>query len=402
MRYRFLFLIVSMLSVFVFSQNTEENYTFYQEAIQQIKKDNGKSIKIYEYLINNATNPEHKINYQLDLIKLKIYVSKDVEAIDIFFAIQDEIESLKNREIEDKYNIIGADLAQYLGFNQYSQKLLKKVKSKDKEWIDSIHHKFLDLRTDLAMNSFPTSPIQSEIDAHTTIDSLNNTINEVEKFIFLKKLKNYYLKKNSLEKYAIYNTQLTKLNEQLKVEKKGTKNHLVNKLLEQNRIRLAKENRNIKNLSYVFSAVLVGLILFVIFYKKKEKVEETITKPNLISDKVENEILIKLDHFEHNKGYLNPHITIVLLAKELDTNVKYLSSILNNSKQKSFNNYINELRIEYIVKCLQEDHKFRLYKVSHLATLSGFASQSSFTTFFKLVTGTTPSVFIKNLTDNED
>lgn len=111
-----------MLSVFVFSQNTEENNTFYQEAIQQIKKDNGKSIKIYEYLINNATNPEHKINYQLDLIKLKIYVSKDVEAIDIFFAIQDEIESLKNREIEDKYNIIGADLAQYLGFNEYFQK----------------------------------------------------------------------------------------------------------------------------------------------------------------------------------------------------------------------------------------------------------------------------------------
>ena len=122
MRYRSLFLIVSMLSVFVFSQNTEENNTFYQEAIQQIKKDNGKSIKIYEYLINNATNPEHKINYQLDLIKLKIYVSKDVEAIDIFFAIQDEIESLKNREIEDKYNIIGADLAQYLGFNEYFQK----------------------------------------------------------------------------------------------------------------------------------------------------------------------------------------------------------------------------------------------------------------------------------------
>ncbi|WP_415542192.1 hypothetical protein [Empedobacter stercoris] len=84
-------------------------------------------------------------------------------------------------------------------------------------------------------------------------------------------------------------------------------------------------------------------IFFLIFYKKKDKQEESISKPNLISDKVENEILIKLERFEHNKGYLNPHITIVLLAKEQDTNVKYLSSILNNSKQKSFNNYINEL-----------------------------------------------------------
>lgn len=388
-----------MLSVFSFSQNTEENNTFYQEAIQQIKKDNGKSIKIYEYLINNATSPEQKLNYELDLIKIKVYVSKDVEALDLYFAIQSEVEALDNQEIEDKYTIIGADLSQYLGFKEHSEKLYKKVKSKDKKWINSVHYKFLDLRTDLSINSISANPIQSVNQAIAVNDSLNAAVNEVERFIFLKKLRSFYLKNNSLEKYAYYNTQLSALNERLNVEKKGTRNHLVNKLLEQNKIRIAEQNKNIQKLSVIFSVVLLAMILFVLFYKKK--VEEITVKPNLISDKVENEILVKLQNFEKNKGYLNPTITITILAKDLDTNVKYLSSILNKTKQKSFNNYINELRIEYIVKCLKEDKKFRLYKVSHLATLSGFVSQSSFTTFFKLVTGITPSVFIKNLTENE-
>lgn len=402
MVYRFVFWIVFVLPIFGFSQNIEENNTFYQEAIQQIKKDNGKSIKIYEYLINNATNPEQKLNYELDLIKIKVYVSKDVEALDLYFAIQPEVEAVENQEIKDKYNIIGADLSQYLGFKEHSEKLYRKVRSKDKKWINSVHHKFLDLRTDLSINSISANPIQSEVKANAVVDSLHSTTNDVERFMFLKKLRTYYLKNNSLEKFADYNTQLSALNERLNVDKKGTRNHLVNKLLEQNKVRLAKENKNIQTLSLIFSVVLIAMILFVIFYKKKVKVEETISKPNLISDKVENEILIKLETFEKNKGYLNPNITITILAKDLDTNVKYLSSILNNIKQKSFNNYINELRIEHIVKCLKEDKKFRLYKVSHLATLSGFVSQSSFTTFFKLVTGITPSLFIKNLTENED
>lgn len=392
------FLLVFSFSIFCFSQSVDENNTFYQEAIQQIRKDNGKSIKIYEYLINNAKNPEQKLNYELDLIKIKVFVSKDIEALDIYFGIQSEVEELDNTEIKDRYCIIGSDLASYLGFKDYSEKLYKKVKSKDEKWLNSIHHKFLDLRKDLSVYSNIKSQIQSELHANVVIDSLNKTTNDVERFIFLKRLKTYYLTTNSLEKFADYNSQLTSLNERLNVEKRSARNHLVNKLLEQNKLRIDKEDKNIQTLSIISSVILLGFIACLIFYKKKVNTIKT----NLISDKVENEILVKLETFEKNRGFLNQNITITTLAKELDTNVKYLSSILNNVKQKSFNNYINELRIEYIIKCLKEDKKFRLYKVSHLATLSGFASQSSFTTFFKLVTGTTPSVFIKKMTENED
>ena len=64
--------IVLFFSVFCFSQKNEENKTFYKEALTQIKNDDDKGTKIYEYLISNSTNEIQKLNYQLDLIKINI------------------------------------------------------------------------------------------------------------------------------------------------------------------------------------------------------------------------------------------------------------------------------------------------------------------------------------------
>ena len=399
---KFVYFIVLLFSISCYSQNSEENNTFYNEAIQQIKTDNNKTIRIYEYLINNSTSNFQKLNYQLDLIKIKVYVSKDIEALELFFSIEPEIISTDNQELKDKYYIIGSDLAHYLGFKKQAKKMQAQVKSNDKDWINSIHHKFIDLRYDLAINANIIKPISSENQAILLQDSLPKISNEVEKFILVKKLQSFYLKKNDLQNYAVYNRKLNELNDRLTIEKKVTRNYLANKLLEKQKAQQVIDDKNLTLLSIIFSVVLLGLILFTIFYKKKKvEMDSSINKTNMISDRVESQILERLEAFEKSKGYLNPTISIAILAKELDTNVKYLSSILNNIKQKSFNNYINELRIYYIVNCLTEDKKYRLYKISHLAKLSGFVSQSSFTTFFKLITGITPSVFIKKLNDNE-
>lgn len=399
---KFVYLIVLLLSISCYSQNVEENNTFYNEAIQQIKIDNNKSIRIYEYLINNSTSNFQKLNYQLDLIKIKVYVSKDIEALELFFSMEPEILSSDNQELKDKYYIIGSDLAYYLGFKKQAQKMQKQVKSDDKAWINSIHHKFVDLRYDLAINAIITKPISTENEATLLQDSLPKISNEVEQFILIKKLQSFFLKQNNLENYAVYNRKLNELNDRLTIEKKITRNYLANKLLEKQKAQQIVDDKNLRLLSTIFSAILLALILAVILFKKKKvEIDSSAIKTNMISDRVESQILERLEAFEKSKGYLNPTISIAILAKELDTNVKYLSSILNNIKQKSFNNYINELRIAYIVNCLKEDKKYRLYKISHLAKLSGFVSQSSFTTFFKLITGITPSIFIKKLNDDE-
>ena len=117
----------------------------------------------------------------------------------------------------------------------------------------------------------------------------------------------------------------------------------------------------------------------------------------VIPEKTENMILSKLDLFEKSKEVTDPHLSLAVLAKKLDTNSKYLSEIINKHKQKNFSNYLNELRVKYIVDKLQNNPEYLQYKTSYLAEEAGFASRTTFTTIFKNVTGTSPSQFIDQL-----
>ncbi len=154
--------IVLFFSVFCFSQKNEENKTFYKEALTQIKNDDDKGTKIYEYLISNSTNEIQKLNYQLDLIKINIYKSKNSEALDLYFAIETDVFAKDDTELKDNYFIVGSDLAYYLGFKDYSKKLYDQIETNDKKRIKEIQRKFLDLRNDLSINSIIARPIQSE------------------------------------------------------------------------------------------------------------------------------------------------------------------------------------------------------------------------------------------------
>jgi hypothetical protein len=229
---RFIYLLVLFFSVYCFSQDVEENNAFYKEAVEKLKIDNSKSIKIYEYLINNSANTIQKLNYQLDLVKIKVYVSKDTEALDIFFAIEPEVLASNNQELKDRYYLIGSDLFYYLGFKEESKKLLNKVKTKDSSWINDTRNKFINLKYDLSFSPIISKKINNLNEANATIDSLQ-IANEVERFILLKRIQNYFLSTNSLKEYAIYTSQLNELAERLNVEKKTTQNYLVNKLIDQ-------------------------------------------------------------------------------------------------------------------------------------------------------------------------
>jgi AraC-like DNA-binding protein len=81
----------------------------------------------------------------------------------------------------------------------------------------------------------------------------------------------------------------------------------------------------------------------------------------------------------------------------LGTNSKYLNEILKIYKDKTFSQYINDLRIDYITKLLYEEPKSREYKISYLAEICGFSSREVFAVAFKKKMGISPSYFIENL-----
>ena len=105
-------------------------------------------------------------------------------------------------------------------------------------------------------------------------------------------------------------------------------------------------------------------------------------------------LLRKLDRFEASEKFTNPNMSLSLLATMLKTNPNYLSETINQHKQMNFNSYINKLRIDYICRKIIHEPKFRTYKISYLAQISGFSSHSRFTKTFRVVTNMPPSDFI--------
>ena len=120
-----------------------------------------------------------------------------------------------------------------------------------------------------------------------------------------------------------------------------------------------------------------------------------------ISSKTENDLLRKLELFEKNKGFIKKDVNLASLSKQFETNTKYLSEIIKTHRQKQFNSYLNELRVNYIVNRLQNEPKYINTKVSYLASDCGFASHSTFTTTFTQIMNESPSAFVKRIKEEQ-
>ena len=116
-----------------------------------------------------------------------------------------------------------------------------------------------------------------------------------------------------------------------------------------------------------------------------------------ISPEAEENILSGLKNFEESLQFNSKNISRYNLANTLNINTKYLSAVIRKHKNLNFNQYINHLRINYIVNQLKNDPQYRKYKINHLAEITGYSSHSAFSIEFKRITGLHPSAFIKTL-----
>lgn len=114
---------------------------------------------------------------------------------------------------------------------------------------------------------------------------------------------------------------------------------------------------------------------------------------NLLSMETMEMINTNLMRFlQETKRYLDPNIKINTIAKEIGTNSKYLSHLINFRYNKSYSAFINDFRIEH-AKLLLGDKENELFTIETIAKMSGFNSKSLFNAEFKKLTGFTPSDF---------
>ncbi len=212
----------------------------------------------------------------------------------------------------------------------------------------------------------------------------------------------YYKQSKEIDSFSKFNSRFNTL----LVENTAKKRAMVNSayhLLNEN----TEDPGERKSLYLSLGAVSFLLLASVVFLKRKALfVSKNTANDNgnkngelVLSPKTEEEILQKLHEFESSTDFLDKDMSMSVLIGSLNTNNKYLRQILKKHKDKDYNTYINELRINYVVTQLRTNPDYLNYKISYLAEESGFSSHSKFSAEFKKVTLLSPSHFIESLRD---
>ena len=99
------------------------------------------------------------------------------------------------------------------------------------------------------------------------------------------------------------------------------------------------------------------------------------------------------NHIHEQKPYLDPDLSLRMLAEQIEIHPNQLSWLLNERIGKNFSDFINYYRVDTF-KILSKDPRNAHLTLMGLAYDSGFNSKTVFNTYFKKETGLTPKQFI--------
>ncbi len=118
-------------------------------------------------------------------------------------------------------------------------------------------------------------------------------------------------------------------------------------------------------------------------------------KSKLTRSEAENNVSILNEIMEDNRPYLDSEFNLAQFSTLSKITSHNISETLNGLVGQSFNDYVNNYRVEEFKKLAIKDES-RHYTILALAFDAGFKSKATFNAAFKKLTGETPSQFIKN------
>ena len=243
---------------------------------------------------------------------------------------------------------------------------------------------------------------------------------------------NYYKTKENVKLQLYYVEQLLKadtaLNETFKylVGKINKEYNTQELLIEKEKLQseLLEKNQNYTILIGFTSLLFISFVFLTHRYFKKrrfykQKFDEEMLKNITAEDKTKpkqriekqaildinpetvSAILKQLDKFENDKKFLEKDWSLSKLSIALNSNPTYLSSIIHHYKEKRFSDYINDLKIDYIISLLYANKRVRNFTNKALAEEAGFSSTQRFAFAFKAKTEMPASYFIEQIKKND-
>lgn len=414
-----IFLVSSSL---VFSQTTESGRLL-QQAFENVDSNPDEALKVAQHLIKTSDGTHQKSEAYL-LNALANYTKGNYDqSLNDAFEARNLSTGKKGEAVFDKSTNLISEILSFLQLNQEAKAYKQQISDKNnltqnKSGEADLHLKKADEFFQNKENNASVSELEKAL---IIAKQINNSFLQLE---IHQKLAANYLILNDKQKYHEHNQEalvLRKTTYRIENSTANTAHQLIN---EEKDKQLADTKSLYSNAFWMFFSVLilcvlVKLILIIrnrnklktyanlLNYLNKENSTEKEVQPEIISEEIpneprqttilkesENQILLGLQKFESSKRFISKDMSLGMLAAQLNTNTKYLSEIINRNKEKNFNSYINELRINYITEKIKNEPAYLNYKVSYLAEECGFASHSTFTTVFKSVVGVSPITFV--------
>jgi AraC-like DNA-binding protein len=336
-----------------------------------ISKNNDKyldSTLIYykkAFHVSEEFNPKHKNSSSLYNLRLANVLIKRKE-------FKKALEKVNSYELDHKSQ----------SYHFLKSIIFKNLKINDSSYYHS--YKFLNFK-----NSSPSTE-KNKIAIFNILADLYNSSNKIDSAFKYSKL--------ALDKLKILNKSKTEAN----------KNHYLYDFEQIKKVNDSIINKEIKtkiNLIITFLLITILIITIGLYLLKKEKKRssENLTTPKKdysINLELEEMVLRELENFEISEIYLDSTFNINKLAKQLNTNTSYLSSIVNERKGKTYKQYITELRMNYLLNLINKESKYRKYTVEALGNKIGYTNASSFSRSFKNFTGLSPSEYLNSLNND--
>ncbi|WP_183084577.1 helix-turn-helix transcriptional regulator [Chryseobacterium sp. 7] len=419
---------------------TELNIAFLQNYIGKYKEAaktfrhylyNGKSL----YSIERSQIQQNLVDAYIVLNELDSAKALIQEGIQFSLKSKDKYNYYKYLSQQGYYNVKTKNYTKAVSDLQ----LCKKYFSTDSSDLNTNYTLFVLGKAYVGLHE-KDKAVQNFIKIDSNIQKSNNTFPELREVYTY--LIDYYKEKNDKEKQLYYIDRFLKVDKKLDEQFQYLSTELPKKYdtptLLQEKEDIINDLKNRKTILYASIGILL-LILFLILYlyykaKKTAKEQRKIAQElihsiekrnsesttdikkeipelsqtpehaeteNIITKTVPEEvtlfILNELETFENKQLFLKNGITLASLAKNIKTNTSYLSETINNHKGKNFTSYLNDLRIDYVLERLVTDKKFRSYKLPAIAEEIGYNNVQAFAAAFKKKTGTTPSIYIKEI-----
>ena len=110
-----------------------------------------------------------------------------------------------------------------------------------------------------------------------------------------------------------------------------------------------------------------------------------------------DQVIKQLKNLEQKHFFIAQNFLATQLATKLNITPRNLSFLLKKYYNQDFNNYMNDLRIDYFIQLLKDNPQYRKYKIAALAEMCGYNSYNQFALNFKVKTKISPSQYINNL-----